>query len=57
MTRLMSWAGHDWTQPLPWATVPCPCCGENELAKAFSADPTDFVCMNCGETTKIEARG
>jgi hypothetical protein len=56
MTELMSWADHDWTQPQPWATVPCPVCEERELAKAFSADTTMFVCMNCGELTKIEDR-
>jgi hypothetical protein len=56
MTDLISWGAHDWSQPQPWATIPCPCCEEAELAKAFNADPTDFVCMNCGEQTKIEAR-
>lgn len=52
--RLMSWRDQDWTQPLPWATVPCPVCEETELAKHFSADDTDFVCMACGCVTKIE---
>lgn len=45
---LMSWLGHDYTQPEPWATVACPACGERELARAPHRKPTEFVCMTCG---------
>lgn len=51
---LMTWYGVDWTRPLPWATIPCPACEENELAAAVARRIEDFVCMNCGLVTLIE---
>lgn len=56
VTALMSWLDRDELQPYPWATVPCPECGETELAGGCMSARTafDFVCMNCGCVTKIE---
>lgn len=51
---LMVWSEPvDETLPYPWSTVPCPGCGETELAMAFRRPTTDFVCMACGTITKI----
>lgn len=52
---LMSWSGVDWTQPQPWAVVPCRACGERELAMHLLGADTDFVCMACGDVQKVEA--
>lgn len=49
----MTWVGVDDHQPYPWSTVPCPGCGEPELAGAVTRRTVDFVCMACGTITQI----
>lgn len=50
---LMTWLDVDELKPYPWATVPCPGCGELELSAAIAHRAVDFVCMACGYLTQI----
>lgn len=56
MTTLMVWPAATELEPYPWTTVPCPRCGETELASACGFRPVDFVCMSCGFLTQICGR-